>query len=96
MKSWLGSVTNVTHRRRHYDYPPQLHWETLMSEFRFSIDMFVPVKLGQTIGHDGVSANISLQQLGQRSTLEDPIDVYNSAVILSLSRHVAQCTCGHK
>ena len=35
MKSWLGSVTNVTHRRRHYDYPPQLHWETLMSEFRF-------------------------------------------------------------
>ena len=69
MKSWLGSVTNVTHRRRHYDYPPQLHWETLMSEFRFSVDMFAALKLGRTIGHDGVSANISLQQLGQRSIL---------------------------
>ena len=35
MKSWPGSVTNVIQRRRHYDYPRQLHRETLMSEFRF-------------------------------------------------------------
>ena len=71
MKSWLGSVTNVTHRQRHYDYPRQLHREILMTVFEFSVDVLLPCAWKIIGGLSDLSALSDLPDLADLTDLHD-------------------------